>query len=447
MRKVLVVAVREYLAAVRTKTFVLGLLVMPVLMGGSLVLQHLLEGMVDTQTRHYAVIDRTPGQKLAGVVEKGVSRYNAETIWAGDTQVKPKFLLHVVEPSTADPKATDQQRYQLSERVRRGKLAGFLEILGGDPYSFPPPGKAEELPHLALRYQTNRATDVEFAKLADEAVTKRVRAVLGDRKGLRPAEVQVLVVPAVLQQKGLSVRDEATGEVHEASEHSRLASLVAPMALMMLMFVVVLMSATPLMQGVVEEKMQRIAEVLLGSVAPFPLMLGKLIGMTAVSLTISAVYLAGAYGLGMQFGMVEYIGVELVVWFVVYQTLAALMFGSLFIAVGAACTDMKETQNLLWPVMLLAALPVFLLGNVLREPNSPVVVGLSFFPFATPMLMITRMGVPPGIPWWQPVLGVVPVLLTTVFCVWAAGRIFRVGILMQGKGARIGEMVKWVFRG
>jgi ABC-type Na+ efflux pump permease subunit len=132
---------------------------------------------------------------------------------------------------------------------------------------------------------------------------------------------------------------------------------------------------------------------------------------------------------------------------VVFQFLAALMFGSLFIAIGAACTDMKETQNLLWPVMLLASLPLFLMGTVLREPNAPVARGLSFFPFATPTLMIARQAVPPGIPWWEPVLGVVLVLATTVFCVYAAGRIFRVGILMQGKGARVGELLRWVFRG
>jgi ABC-2 type transport system permease protein len=97
--------------------------------------------------------------------------------------------------------------------------------------------------------------------------------------------------------------------------------------------------------------------------------------------------------------------------------------------------------------MLLAMLPLFIIGNVMREPNSPVATGLSFFPFATPMLMIARQAVPPGLPWWQPAVGVVVVLATTVLCVYAAGRIFRVGILMQGKGARLGEMVRWVFRG
>jgi ABC-2 type transport system permease protein len=207
------------------------------------------------------------------------------------------------------------------------------------------------------------------------------------------------------------------------------------------------MTATPLMQSVVEEKMQRIAEVLLGSVRPFELMMGKLVGMMAVSLTIAGVYLSGAYWAASHFGFGDYISIDLLVWFLVFQTMADLMFGSLFIAVGAACTDMKETQNLLLPIMLLVCLPLFLMGNIIQDPAGPVVRGLSFFPFATPNLMIVRLALQPGLPWWEPALGVVVVLLSTIFCVYAAGRIFRVGILMQGKGARIGEMLKWVVRG
>jgi ABC-2 type transport system permease protein len=108
---------------------------------------------------------------------------------------------------------------------------------------------------------------------------------------------------------------------------------------------------------------------------------------------------------------------------------------------------MRETQNLMWPVLLLVMLPLFLLGSVLNEPNSAVATAASFFPFATPMLMIARQGVPPGVPWWQPVLGMVGVVATTLACVYAAGRIFRVGLLMQGKGASLTEMTRWVFRG
>jgi len=99
------------------------------------------------------------------------------------------------------------------------------------------------------------------------------------------------------------------------------------------------------------------------------------------------------------------------------------------------------------PVMLLVALPMMLLGAVVQDPNGPVAVAVSFFPFSTPMIMMARLGVPPGVPWWQPVAGVGLVLVTTMACVWAAGRIFRVGLLMQGKGVKIADLARWVVHG
>mgnify|MGYP000577479711 CR=1 FL=1 len=97
--------------------------------------------------------------------------------------------------------------------------------------------------------------------------------------------------------------------------------------------------------------------------------------------------------------------------------------------------------------MVVAFAPMFVWMNVVREPNSTLSTVLSLFPTATPMLMIVRQVVPPGIPSWQPVLGAVLVLLTTTAFVFAAGRIFRVGILIQGKGAKISDMLRWLLRG
>ena len=135
------------------------------------------------------------------------------------------------------------------------------------------------------------------------------------------------------------------------------------------------------------------------------------------------------------------------IWFVTFQALAVLMFGSLFVAIGAAVTDMKEAQSVMMPVMILVMLPLFVWIYVVREPSAPLSVALSLFPPATPMLMIIRQAVPPGVPIWQPALGILLVLLTTTVLVFAAGRIFRVGILMQGKGANFGQMIRWVIRG
>jgi ABC-2 type transport system permease protein len=85
--------------------------------------------------------------------------------------------------------------------------------------------------------------------------------------------------------------------------------------------------------------------------------------------------------------------------------------------------------------------------NLIERPSGPLSTGLSFFPFATPMVMIIRQAIPPGIPWWQPVLGIVGMLAMTTVCVYAAGRVFRVGLLMQGKGADFAQMARWVVRG
>lgn len=436
MRKALVVARREYNAAVRTKAFLISLLIMPLLMGGSILVQMLVGKYRDTAARKVAVIDRTPGRSLVGALQAAVAAYNTTTVDADGKLVKPPLALEVVEPGPAE-----EQRFALSERARKGELAGFLEI-GADVAKLAP-SKGDS---AAVRYQSDRLAEREVPELARQAISEKVRELRAQQAQVPEDKVRLIVRPVQLESKGLSERD-AGGQVKDASEESRVASFVAPMVLMILMFMLTLMTATPLMQGVVEEKMQRIAEVLLGSASPFQLMLGKLLGMAGVSLTIAVVYLGGAYWAAHHFGVAGHVTPALIGWFVFYQALASLMYGSLFIAVGAACTDMRETQNLLWPVMLLASAPMFVLSNVLREPNSAVVTALSFFPFATPTLMIGRQAQPQGVPPWQPFAAGMGVLLATLLCVWVAGRIFRVGMLMQGKGASPVEMARWVLRG
>jgi ABC-2 type transport system permease protein len=187
--------------------------------------------------------------------------------------------------------------------------------------------------------------------------------------------------------------------------------------------------------------------VLLGSVRPFPLMLGKLLGMIGVSLTVIVIYLVAGYWAAQHYGYLDYLTPQVLGWFVVYQLLAVLMYGSVFIAIGAACSDWKETQTLMLPVALIICLPLFVIRSVIEEPNSGWITAFSFFPPATPLLMVARVAVPPGVPLWQLLAGVGTVLLCTLACVYAAGRIFRVGILMQGKAANLSELVAWVFQG
>jgi ABC-2 type transport system permease protein len=208
-----------------------------------------------------------------------------------------------------------------------------------------------------------------------------------------------------------------------------------------------MVGATPLLQAIIEEKMQRIAEVLLGSVPPFQLMLGKLLGVTAVSLTMIGIYIVGGFGVLYYFDKVDLIAPAQIAWFLGFSTLAILMFGSVFCAIGASCSEVKDAQILMTPVMILIMLPMFFLGVVLKSPSGTLAMVLSFAPPTTPAFMILRMNIPPGIPTWQPMVGILGVLAFTAVCVFAAGRIFRVGILLQGKPPKFLEMMGWVLRG
>jgi ABC-2 type transport system permease protein len=464
MRKTLVIAAREYNAAVRTKSFVVSLVVLPVMMGGSLVLQYLLQGHVDIEEKRFAVVDRTPGQRLFTKLEEAVRERNQKDIFdpATGKQTKPAFALERVEPSSDTREARDRQRFDLSEQVRHRELFGFLEI-GADVLqntdvkvrTLPLDPDARELrfatlnpqvpeSHL-LRYQSNSPTYDAFQRWAEHVLNEAVQQQRSQQAGLPADKLAQVLQPVPLVSKGLTKM--VNGQIVEGQDEHPLASLLVPGGLMVLMFMMVMIGATPLMHGVVEEKMQRISEVLLGSVQPFELMLGKLLGMVGVSLTLAAVYLGGAYWAAQRYHFTDAVSPEVLAWFVLFQTLAVLMYGSLFIAVGSACSDVRETQTMIWPVMLLAMIPLFVWVNVVREPNTAFASSISLFPFATPMLMIARQAVPPGIPWWLPLLGVGLVLLTTLVCVYAAGRIFRVGILMQGKGAKVGDLFRWVVRG
>jgi ABC-2 type transport system permease protein len=445
MRKLFVIAAREYRAAVRTKAFLITLVMVPILMGVSIGMQVLVRKLDDTKAKTYAVIDRTPGGKLYDFLQAAVERRNAKEIYDDKEtgkQDKPVFTLERVDPSAPDSDAVAAQRLELSERCLKGELDGFLDI-GPDVYAL----DASDPERSYVRYQSNRLTNLDFQRWAEPVVNAGIRQHRFVTAGIDPVKIQALQTPVPLKVKGMSRRDPVTGRIVDAREESQVAGLLIPVGLLVLMYMMVLLGSTPAMQGVVEEKMQKIVEVLLGSVTPFQLMVGKLLGIVAVSLTIMAVYMTGIYFVAHRYQVTEFLSPGLLAWFLVFQVLAVLMYGSVFIAIGAAATDMKETQSLLMPVMMVVMLPLFMVAAILQDPNSTFATAASFFPPSTPMLMVARLAVPPGIPWWQPVAGVLGVLVMTLACVYAAGRIFRVGILMQGKGAKFSDLARWVFSG
>ncbi len=441
MRKTLVVAVREYQAAVRTKAFIVSLLLMPVLWAGSIVLQMFMRDKVDITDKHVAVVDYTG--KLFDALVAASNERNVADIFSPEIpgkQVKPKFVFEKVEPPTDD---VGKSGLLLSDRIRKnqpGDIMAFVIIekdaIEGRPPTADPP----------INYYSNSPTYDDIQNWMSKPLNDQIRSLRLESAHLDPQLVKKVIASSRVANRGLVTLD-ASGNIKKAEETNELANLFVPLGMMMLMLMVIMIGASPLMHSVMEEKTLRIAEVLLGSLRPFELMMGKLLGMVGVSLTVTTVYLVGVYFALRQAHYDSYFPVHVIWWFVLYLVLAVLMFGSIFIAVGASVSDLKESQNMITPVMLVAFAPMFVWMNVVREPNSMLSTVLSLVPTATPMLMIVRQVVPPGIPVWQPILGAMLVLLTTSAFVFAAGRIFRVGLLVQGKGAKISDMLRWLVRG
>lgn len=439
MRKIMVVAVREYQAAVKTKAFLISLIIMPVIMGGSIVAQRALKDRVDTSPKNVVIIDQS-GEMFPLLAAKAEKR-NAEDIYdkTADepTQVLPKFMLSQHEGPMSDVAGLT---LELSDRVRNRELFAFV-VIDPDPAAPIEPGAPPP-----VRYYSNSPTNDDVRRWISGIVNEEVRRQRLAAADLDPTVVAAVTSPVPVSNLGLVSLDEA-GNIEDAKETNRLANIFLPLGLLMLMFMIIMVGAPPLMNSVLEEKMQRIAEVLIGSIPPFQLMMGKLIGTVGVSLTMATVYLVGAWYAVNRLGYADFLPAELIWWFVVYLVLAVFMFGSLFIAIGASVTEMKEAQSYMTPVMLMVMFPMFIWVQVVKEPNSSFSMFASLFPPATPMLMTIRQAVPPGIPVWQPLVGVILVALTSVVFVFIAGRVFRIGILMQGRGATPGELVRWILKG
>jgi ABC-2 type transport system permease protein len=123
------------------------------------------------------------------------------------------------------------------------------------------------------------------------------------------------------------------------------------------------------------------------------------------------------------------------------------MLGSGLAALGAACSDAKDAQNLGFPAIIPILVPMFLLGPIMKEPNSALATWVSLVPPLSPMMMMMRIGHPEGIPLWQPSIALVGVALFTVLTIFAGGRIFRIAILTQGQSPRLGDLMRWALRG
>jgi ABC-2 type transport system permease protein len=300
-----------------------------------------------------------------------------------------------------------------------------------------------QLPEIA--YVAQDAALADAKRWVETTLNQLIRANRLTTAGVSPIVLLELERRAPVVGSGLYTRDEA-GRISSEKKPNELASIFLPMGLMMLMFMIVMMSAQPMLESVLEEKTLRISEVLLGSANAQQLMTGKLLGNVAGSLTVFALYAGGGLAAAYWQGYSDSIPFHILPWFVIYLLLAVLLFSSIFMAIAASVSQLREAQGLLLPVWMVMLLPMFVWFNVVREPNSMLAVVLSFFPPSTPLMMTLRLATGAIIPPWQIALSFVLLILATVIGVTAAAKIYRIGILWQGKTPKLSEMLMWLIR-
>jgi ABC-2 type transport system permease protein len=435
MLKPLIIAWREYRATVATKAFVIGLALMPIIFGGGAVLQGVLHDRVDTDDKRIVLIDRT-GQLFEPIAGAARARNQLAAGSEGRSAVQPRYL---IEAGPEGP-LTDQQRLDLSDQVKRGELYAFVELPEG---LLDLPGE-QPAPQPTF-YSLSRLVS-EPRQWLEQQLNERIRQHRYQQADLDPLLVNRILTPVSFDAREPFERS-ASGDVQEAKEQSGEQALFVPLGVMMLMAMAVFVTSQGLVQSVLEEKQLRIAEVLLGSANAGQIMAGKLLGNIGASVTMVLTYLAGALAVAAYYDKLELIPLQIIGWFLVFQVLAVMLYGALFLAVGAACSNVAETQSLLLPVILLAMFPMFVWFLVLQEPLGSFSLGMSLIPTATPMLMVMRMAAAPSLPLWQPLVGLLLVLLTTWLFVLVAGRVFRIGILSRGKAPSARELVRWVVSG
>lgn len=411
MNRLLAVAKREYVERVRSKAFLVSTVLGPLVLAGFLLGPIVLMDK-QRQPLRVAVVDPT------GTLRQPVEDTLARQRMGGDARFK------VVPASGGN---AEEARRAARQSVLEGTLDGYLYL---------PP---DALEGSTAEYYGKNVSNRADLNLMEKAVEEALVALRLQAAGLDPQRVKTLTRRLDLK----TIRLTPQGE-----REDRGGTFVLAMLLVTMLYTTVAMWGAAIMNSVVEEKTNRLVEVIVSSVPTSAFFAGKLIGVGCAGLTqfmVWALTMAGlsAWGAASAPGAgLPEVSPLLLVAFVVYFLLGYFLYGSLYAAVGSAVNSQQEAQSLAFPVMMPLVVAFVSFPAILRSPDSTMSVVLSLIPFFTPLLMVLRItSVTP--PTWQIVLSIALMLLAIAFTTWVAARIYRVGILMYGKRPTFPEIVRW----
>lgn len=420
MSKVWAVVRREFLERVRTKWFLISTILGPLFMLALMVVPGLLATRTGRGSR-IALVDEQSGT-LAG-------RLEAQLAGGG------RFRLEIV-PATRESRARIAD--SLTREVQAERLEGFLAV------------SAATLEAGIVQYRGRNVASIRDMSLLEGGVRQALMVERLARRGVDPAVVQEARSRIRLETLRITRRG-ATGETGEATFF--LAYVVA-----FVLYMAIILYSVNVMRSVLEEKQSRVIELLVSSLKPFQLLLGKVIGVGAVGLLQFGIWagtalallryrtqLLGLLGVSPEAAtriQLPALGAGMVLVCIGYFLLGYLLYSAMFAVIGASVNTDAEAQQAQIPVMTLLVLSILTFPAVLNEPAGELALALAVIPFSSPIIMPIRYAAA-EVPGDQIALSVAILAATTLFVVWLASRIYRVGILMYGKRPTLRELVRW----
>jgi ABC-2 type transport system permease protein len=409
MRNTWLIAKREYLERIRTKSFLVMTILIPALMIGGIFGSAVLGDKAQSRS-HIAVVSRDLqlATDLQAELESGKHS---------------KMVVDVISPPGADTRKT------LDNELADKQLDGYLWITpanassGRPSFAWTPKSKAD----IVTRGTISSALRTVLTR---EGLT---------HQGMVAADVDALMQPVDLDSSQAGKNDDSETAFYSAY------------ALFFLMYFVIMLYGMNVARSIIEEKTSRVFEVLLATIRPEEMMAGKMIGVGSVGLTQVGIWLLTAILLTSTSLVAHFTGSDVhvalsamqIIFFVVFFLLGYLLYSSMAAALGAMTNSEQELQQLNMFLVLPLALCMFSLSVVIPNPDGPVATAISFIPFCTPLIMYLRisMGHPPG---WQ-IAAAIGLMLVTIYAIlWVASRIYRVGILMYGKKPNLPEILRWL---
>lgn len=438
MRKMFAVFKREYIQAVRRKAFIIMTLIFPFLMGGMMVLPGVMisRGLGE---KRIAVLDGT------GKLQDAFARPNApqqlktaEDKMRGRRRGELPAQYHIDYVSNANAEKSEVAQPYLDRLTRSKDDASRLDGV------FVIPASALQSSETKLTFYSRAASDFVTQERLARLTNKAVQRIRLETNGIKADMVEELMRDSPVEAVQLS----RTGEKKTGGEMNFLLGFL--MAAMLL--TPSLVYGTETMRGIVQEKSDRVVEVLVSSVTPMQLLTGKIVGIAAVGLTQILVWvimgtIAGGYGAAgaaaAGVNLAQFFRPIVFVYFFVFFVLAYLTYVCIYAIAGAVCNTEREAQQFIMPVMLLMLLPWMLAAPIITNPDSPLAVGFSLSPGFGPITMFIRTLVsdPPA---WHILLSIGVSIVTILAFFWATGKIFRVGILSYGKRPTIPELWRWL---